>query len=75
MSVYTVIALIVVALLISAITSYVAYQKREKIAEGMRRASEYARKASLRVRASLSGRPQNEPQADPNEKIKPVNQF
>jgi len=52
------IAIIVVALLISAITSYVAYQKRDKIAEEMRRASEYARKASLKIRASISGRPQ-----------------
>lgn len=58
MSVYTMIAIIVVALLISAITSYVAYQKRDKIAEEMRRASEYARKASLKIRASISGRPQ-----------------
>lgn len=57
MSVYTMVAIIVLALLISAITSYVAYQKRDAIAVEMRRASEYARKTSLKIRASISGRP------------------
>jgi len=51
------VAIIVLALLISAITSYVAYQKRDAIAVEMRRASEYARKTSLKIRASISGRP------------------
>lgn len=55
MAVGAVVAIIVVALLVSAIMSYIAYRKREQIGEQMRRVSEYARKTSERVRASIKG--------------------
>jgi len=40
----------------------------------MRNVSEYARRASQKIRGTLSGRPA-EAAADPNEKVKPVNKF
>lgn len=58
MAVGAVIAIIVVALLVSAVMSYVAYKKREVIATEMR-------KVSTKIRASLKGKQPDAP-ADPN---------
>ena len=74
MAVGAVIGIIVVALLVSAVLSFIAYNNRKKIATEMRRVSEYARKTSVKIRGTLSGRPA-EPAADPNEKVEPVNKF
>jgi len=65
MAIGAVIGIIVVALLVTAIMSYIAYLKREKIASEMRRVSEYARKTSTKIRNTLSGRPAEAP-SDPN---------
>lgn len=68
MAIGAVIAIIVVALIVSSVLSYIAYIKREKIAEEMRR-------VSTKIRASISGRQPDAP-ADPNHpdnKDKPVN--
>lgn len=74
MAVGVVVAIIVVALCVSGIMSYIAYRKREDIAKNMRRVSEYARRTSERVRRSISGRPQEEP-ADDGKRAAPVNKF
>lgn len=68
MAIGAVIAIIVVALIVSSVLSYIAYIKREKIAEEMRR-------VSTKIRASLKGKQPDAP-ADPNHpdnKDKPVN--
>lgn len=49
--------------------SFIAYRKRKEIASGARRASDYVRRASQKLRASISGRPA-EGQSD---KANPVN--
>jgi len=49
--------------------SFIAYKKRKEIAEGARRASDYVRRASQKMRASISGRGSNAG----DDKEKPVN--
>jgi hypothetical protein len=49
------IVLIVVGVLVFAIMSFIAWRKREAIKKGARRASDYVRRASQKLRASISG--------------------
>lgn len=49
--------------------SFIAYRKRKAIASGARRASDYVRRASQKLRASISGRPAE----GQNDKANPVN--
>jgi len=53
----TSIVLIVIGGVVFLIMSFIAYRKRKAIASGARRASDYVRRASQKLRASISGRP------------------
>ena len=66
MAIGAVVGIIVVALLVTAIMSYIAYLKREKIAEEMRRVSTKKKKTSLKIRNTLSGKPAEPVNNDPN---------
>jgi hypothetical protein len=75
MAIGAVVGIIVVALLVTAIMSYIAYVKRDKIATEMRRVSSYARRTSQKIRGTLSGKPaetNNDPN-HPDNKENPVN--
>jgi type II secretory pathway pseudopilin PulG len=64
------IVLIVIGVLVFAVMSFIAWRKREAIKKGARRASDYVRRASQKLRASISG---NRPSEGGEEKAQPVN--
>jgi len=58
--------LIAIGVIVFAICSYISWKKRKEIASGARRASDYVRRASTALRASISGRPAEQQAAASN---------